>query len=86
MQVLCVTATLSSYYGFGRLVYEELLKKGEIVRKPEVTPPTVPMDYNWARVSVCVCMWFCCHCCSNELVNSVVATGVQLVSSFHFGD
>ena len=34
-----------------RKVYDELLKKGEIVIKPEVTPPTVPMDYNWARVS-----------------------------------
>lgn len=29
-----------------------LLAKGEIVVKPEVTPPTVPMDFNWARVSI----------------------------------
>ncbi|XP_070166563.1 ATP-citrate synthase [Polyergus mexicanus] len=30
-------------------VYEELVKDGTVVPKPEVPPPTVPMDYNWAR-------------------------------------
>ncbi|XP_018318555.1 ATP-citrate synthase isoform X2 [Agrilus planipennis] len=30
-------------------VYQGLLKKGIIKPKPEVPPPTVPMDYNWAR-------------------------------------
>lgn len=30
-------------------VYEKLVKDGTIVPKPEVPPPTVPMDYNWAR-------------------------------------
>ncbi|XP_017797704.1 PREDICTED: ATP-citrate synthase [Habropoda laboriosa] len=30
-------------------VYENLVKEGTIVPEPEVPPPTVPMDYNWAR-------------------------------------
>ncbi|KAF5292657.1 hypothetical protein FQR65_LT11209 [Abscondita terminalis] len=30
-------------------VYQKLVKKGVITPKPEVPPPTVPMDYNWAR-------------------------------------
>ncbi|XP_030757355.1 ATP-citrate synthase isoform X2 [Sitophilus oryzae] len=32
-----------------RSVYEGLVKQGVIVPAPEVPPPTVPMDYNWAR-------------------------------------
>lgn len=31
-------------------VYQKLVKEGTIVPAPEVPPPTVPMDYNWARV------------------------------------
>lgn len=30
-------------------VYSNLVKNGTIVPEPEVPPPTVPMDYNWAR-------------------------------------
>lgn len=30
-------------------VYTALIKSGEIEPQPEVPPPTVPMDYNWAR-------------------------------------
>jgi len=30
-------------------VYSKLVKTGAIVPKPEVPPPPVPMDYNWAR-------------------------------------
>ncbi|KAK9302315.1 hypothetical protein QLX08_005728 [Tetragonisca angustula] len=30
-------------------VYNDLVKKGAIVPAPEVPPPTVPMDYSWAR-------------------------------------
>ncbi|XP_068146600.1 ATP-citrate synthase isoform X2 [Drosophila tropicalis] len=30
-------------------VYSELVKTGRIVPKEEVPPPTVPMDYSWAR-------------------------------------
>lgn len=32
-------------------VYVSLVKNGTIVPQPEVPPPTVPMDYSWARVS-----------------------------------
>jgi len=32
-----------------RDVYVDLVKKGTIVPKPEIPPPPVPMDYNWAR-------------------------------------
>lgn len=31
-------------------VYQKLVNDGSIVPAPEVPPPTVPMDYNWARV------------------------------------
>ena len=37
-----------------RDVYEDLKMKGVIVLKEEVAPPTVPMDFNWARVSGCM--------------------------------
>lgn len=30
-------------------VYEDLVKSGQIVPVEEVPPPTVPMDYSWAR-------------------------------------
>lgn len=30
-------------------VYKDLVAKGDIVPQPEVPPPTVPMDYSWAR-------------------------------------
>jgi hypothetical protein len=33
-----------------RFVYEDLVTKGAIVPAQEVPPPTVPMDYSWARV------------------------------------
>jgi len=32
-------------------VYDTLVQSGVIVPEPEVPPPTVPMDYSWARVS-----------------------------------
>ncbi|KAK7109151.1 ATP-citrate synthase-like [Littorina saxatilis] len=32
-----------------RDVYNKLVSDGTIVPKPEVAPPTVPMDFNWAR-------------------------------------
>ncbi|CAG0900573.1 unnamed protein product [Darwinula stevensoni] len=34
---------------FIKEVYEELLKKGVVVPEEELPPPTVPMDYSWAR-------------------------------------
>ena len=32
-----------------KTTYDKLLDDGTIVPSPEVPPPTVPMDYNWAR-------------------------------------
>uniref|UniRef100_A0A8C4RAF2 ATP citrate synthase n=1 Tax=Eptatretus burgeri TaxID=7764 RepID=A0A8C4RAF2_EPTBU len=32
-----------------RVVYNDLVTKGDIVPTPEVPPPTVPMDYSWAQ-------------------------------------
>jgi ATP citrate (pro-S)-lyase len=32
-------------------VYDSLVQSGVVVPEPEVPPPTVPMDYSWARVS-----------------------------------
>lgn len=33
-------------------VYTKLVVDGTIVPQPETAPPTVPMDFNWARVCV----------------------------------
>lgn len=35
-------------------VYHKLVEDGTIVPQPEVPPPTVPMDYSWARVCLLV--------------------------------
>ena len=35
-----------------RSVYDDLVAKGVIQPAEEVPPPTVPMDYSWARVSM----------------------------------
>ncbi|CAB3990850.1 ATP-citrate synthase-like [Paramuricea clavata] len=32
-----------------RKVYDDLVKKGQLIPKPDKTPPTVPMDYSWAQ-------------------------------------
>ena len=40
-----------SVFLFSRHVYDEMVAKGDIIPKEEVAPPTVPMDFNWARVS-----------------------------------
>lgn len=37
---------------FFRSVYDDLVAKGVIQPAEEVPPPTVPMDYSWARVSM----------------------------------
>ena len=37
--------------GVDRDVYKKLVADGTILPQPEVAPPTVPMDFNWARVS-----------------------------------
>lgn len=42
----------STFDDFGQVimqVYEELVESGAIVPQDEVPPPTVPMDYSWAR-------------------------------------
>lgn len=31
-------------------MYDKLVSDGTVVPKPEVHPPTVPMDYSWAQV------------------------------------
>ena len=35
-----------------RSVYEKLVMDGTILPRPEVRPPTVPMDYSWAQVRI----------------------------------
>lgn len=32
-----------------KTTFDDLVATGDVVIKPEVAPPTVPMDYNWAR-------------------------------------
>ncbi|XP_046860736.1 ATP-citrate synthase-like [Xenia sp. Carnegie-2017] len=32
-----------------RDVYNDLVAKGQLIPKPDKTPPTVPMDYSWAQ-------------------------------------
>ena len=61
----CVRLTIRTYnqniYGFilicffyvvSRDVYSGLVDEGIVVEQEEVPPPTVPMDYTWARVSL----------------------------------
>lgn len=42
----------SSFDELGDMIkatYENLVESGAVVPAPEVPPPTVPMDYSWAR-------------------------------------
>lgn len=39
-------------FAFSSSVYDDLVARGVIVPAKEVPPPTVPMDYSWARVSI----------------------------------
>jgi hypothetical protein len=32
------------------MVFEELVGSGQLTPKPDLLPPSVPMDYDWARV------------------------------------
>lgn len=48
----CFVFLTTSFYFPGDLiqnVYQSLVQKGIIVPAAEVPPPTVPMDYSWAR-------------------------------------
>ena len=47
-----VPATFDSLGDVIHDVYTSLVDSGVIVPRPEVAPPTVPMDFNWARVSM----------------------------------
>ena len=47
----CWSVDVMTFWVF-RQVYAELVALGVITPREEVTPPTVPMDYNWARVSI----------------------------------
>lgn len=31
-------------------VFNDLVLSGKLVPKPDIVPPSVPMDYDWARV------------------------------------
>lgn len=46
-----------------RTVYDELVADGTIVPAQEVPPPTVPMDYSWARVATST-VSSTQHCCT----------------------
>lgn len=35
---------------FSSAVFDNLVKSGELIPKPDILPPSVPMDYDWARV------------------------------------
>lgn len=41
--------TIRILFNHCRTVYNQLVSKGVITPAPEVAPPTIPMDYNWAR-------------------------------------
>ncbi|PIO35250.1 hypothetical protein AB205_0160010, partial [Aquarana catesbeiana] len=64
-------------------VYEDLVAKGEIVPAEEVPPPTVPMDYSWARASI--------HCtailsaCPIWIIYSVLCCQVGMSSGTELG-
>ncbi|XP_052893608.1 ATP-citrate synthase isoform X1 [Anopheles moucheti] len=44
-----VPASFDAFGDMIGLVYESMVKEGHIVPAEEVPPPTVPMDYSWAR-------------------------------------
>lgn len=44
-----VPATFDALGETIKRVYDSLVEKGIIIPQPEVPPPTVPMDYSWAR-------------------------------------
>jgi hypothetical protein len=46
------------FYFFIRKVYDQLIQNKTIVPKEEPLPPTVPMDYDWARVSFYFFLFF----------------------------
>lgn len=50
--LLRMSADFTHLFGLFRSVYEDLVSKGVIQPAGEVPPPTVPMDYSWARVSM----------------------------------
>ncbi len=33
-------------------VYLDLVQSGQLIPKPDLLPPSVPMDYDWARVKI----------------------------------
>lgn len=39
------------------VVFEELKRSGLLIPKPDVLPPSVPMDYDWARVCSNTCLF-----------------------------
>ena len=45
-----VPAIIQLRISVNRDVYDKLVENGTIVPEPEQPPPTVPMDYTWARV------------------------------------
>ena len=36
--------------GLISVIFDELVKSGQLLPKPDLLPPSVPMDYDWARV------------------------------------
>lgn len=66
MQVMMITiltdiaVAFTFFYPPCRSVYDDLVAKGVIVPAKEVPPPTVPMDYSWARVSKPTSHWHKC--------------------------
>lgn len=50
--LLRMSADVIHFFCLFRSVYEDLVSKGVIQPAGEVPPPTVPMDYSWARVSM----------------------------------
>ena len=38
--------------GFFSSVFTNLVQSGEILAKPDLLAPSVPMDYDWARVNL----------------------------------
>lgn len=33
-------------------VFASLVQSGELIPKPDLLPPSVPMDFDWARVNI----------------------------------
>lgn len=88
---MCTNFKNIFYISNCRSVYDKLVSDGTIVPKPEVHPPTVPMDYSWAQVILIIksyveCVGFFSQSNLKHTWNQIVLVSscAQLYKKGHF--